>query len=112
MLADDTVVSNAGDKTSPLIIQDFKNMTNWFVSNKLTVNVSKCEAISFGCGKPDKVTILSDELPYQKACNYLGLHLDGNLKFREHIEYVTKNLNKFCGLIYRVRHMCPRKCLS
>ena len=51
-------------------------MTNWFVSNKLTVNVDKCEAISFGCGKPDKVTILRNELPYQKACKYLGLHLE------------------------------------
>ena len=86
-------------------------MTNWFVSNKLTVNVDKCEAISFGCGKPDKVTILRNKLPYQKACKYLGLHLDGSLKFREHIDYVTKKLNKFCGLIHRVRHMYPRKCL-
>ena len=111
MFADDTTVLNAGDKTSPLITQDLKNMTNWFVSNKLTVNVNKCEAICFGCGKPDKVTILSNELPYQKACKYLGLHLDGNLKFREHIDYVTKKLNKFCGLMYRVRHMYPRKCL-
>ena len=92
MFADDTTVLNAGDKTSPLITQDLKNMTNWFVSNKLTVNVDKCEAISFGCGKPDKVTILRNELSYQKACKYLGLHLDGSLKFREHIDYVTKNL--------------------
>ena len=111
MFDDDTTVLNAGDKTSPLITQDLKNMTNWFVSNKLTVNVDKCEAISFGCGKPDKVTILRNELPYQKTCKYLGLHLDGSLKFRERIDYVIKKLNKFCGLIYRVRHMYPRKCL-
>ena len=111
MFADDTTVLNAGDKISPLITQDLKNMTNLFVSNKLTVNVDKCEAISFGCGKPDKVTILRNELPHQKACKYLGLHLDGSLKFREHIDYVTKKLNQICGSIYRVRHMHPPKCL-
>ena len=111
LFADDTTVLNACDKTSPPITQDLKNMTNWFVSNKLTVNEDKCEAISFGCGKPDKNTILRNELPYQNAWKYLGLHLDGSLKFREHIDYVTKKLNKFCGLIYRVRHMYPRKCL-
>ena len=91
MFADDTIVLNAGDKTSPLITQDLKNMTNWLVSNKLTVNVSKCDALSFGCGKPDKVTTLSNELPYRKECKYLGLHLDGSLIIRDHIENVTKN---------------------
>ena len=89
--ADDTTVLNTGDKTSPFISQHLKNMTYWFVSNKLTVNVSKCEAISFECGKPDQVTILSKEFSYQMACKYLGLHLDGSLKLREHIEYVTTN---------------------
>ena len=91
IFADDTIVLNAGDKTSPLITQDLKIVTIWIVSNKLTVNVSKCEVISFGYGKSDKVTILSNELLYQRTCKYFVLHLDGSLKFREHIDYVTKN---------------------
>ena len=32
-------------------------------------------------------------------------------RFREHINYVVMKLNTFCGLIYRVRDLYPRKCL-
>ena len=65
----------------------------------------------FGSGKPDKIKIGVTELNYKASCRYLGIHLDKGLFFREHIDYVVKKLNKFCGLIYRVRHIYPRKCL-
>ena len=65
----------------------------------------------FGCGKPDNLNILSKELGNQNSCKYLGVHIDKTLKFREHIDHVVKKLNKFCGLVYRVRHLYPRKCL-
>ena len=64
----------------------------------------------FGYGKPDTIKIGVFELNY-KSCKYLGIHLDKKLLFREHIEYEEKKLNKFCGLIYRVRHFYPQKCL-
>ena len=72
MFADDTTVLHAGDETSPLITQDLKNMTKMFVSNKLTVNEDKCEEISFGCGKPDKVTMLSNEYYLIKSTTLLS----------------------------------------
>ena len=37
--------------------------------------------------------------------------MDKTLRFREHIDHVEKKLNKFCGLIYHVRHMFTQKCL-
>ena len=70
--------------------------------------------ISFGCGLPEKISILNEELSYKSSCKYLRLYLDECLRclrFREHINYVAKKLNKFCGLIYRVRDLYPRKCL-
>ena len=86
-------------------------ITDWFTASKLTVSIGKCEAISFGNGLPEKITILNKELCYKSSCKYLVLHLDGSLKFREHITYVVKKLNNFCGLIYRLRDLYPRKCL-
>ena len=44
-------------------------------------------------------------------CKYLGLYNDSKLTFREHIKYVSKKLNKFCGSTYRVRDFYPSKCL-
>ena len=65
----------------------------------------------FGHGKPVTIKIGVSELNYKPSCRYLGVHLDKKLLFREHIDYVVKKLNKFCGLIYRVRHFYPRKFL-
>ena len=65
----------------------------------------------FGCGKPNNLRVLSKELEYKNSCKYLGVHIDKNLRFREHIDHVVKKLNKFCGLIYRVGHLYRRKSL-
>ena len=63
------------------------------------------------CMLTNNLRILSKELEYKNSCKYLGVHIDKNLRFREHIDHVVKKLNKFCGLIYRVRHLYPSKCL-
>ena len=73
--------------------------------------MEKCEAISFGACKHSQVTIFDKLVPYKRSYKYLGIHLDSCFRLREHIDHVVKNLNKFCGLIYRVRHLYPTKCL-
>ena len=111
IFADDTTIINAGKRTDPLIKNDIVAVSKWFKSSKLTINTDKCEAMFFGCGKPDNLNILSNILGNQNSCKYLVVHIDKTLKFREHIDHVVKKLNKFCGLMYRVRHLYPRKCL-
>ena len=61
-------------------------MTNWFCLNKLSINTANCELINFGIGSPDQVTLL----------NYKTT-------------YVVKKLNKFCGLMQRVRNVYSTK---
>ena len=111
MFADDTTVIKAGKRVDNLIRKDVDCMFKWFCSNKLTVNIDKCESICFGLGKPEKVEIDGQQVEYKNACKYLGVYIDKNLKFRDHIDYVVKKLNIFCGLIYRVRHLYPKNCL-
>ena len=111
MFADDTTVINAGKRTDTLVREDIKTMTRWFDSNKLTINAEKCEAIHFGRGRPEAIVIKDKTLDYKSSCKYLGLQIDPRLSFKDHIDQVVKKLNKFCGLIYHVRHLYPRKCL-
>ena len=85
MFADDTTIVKSGKHTDRDLNEDLHRITDWFTASKLTVNIGKCEAISFGNGLPEKITILNEELCYKSSCKYLGLHLDGSLKFREHI---------------------------
>ena len=111
IFADDTTNINALKRTDATIKNYIVTVSKWFESNKLTINTDKCEAMFFGSGKPNNLRILSKELEYKHSCKYLGVQLDENLRFREHIDHVVKKLNKFCGLIYMGRHLYPRKCL-
>ena len=67
--------------------------------------------MNFTVGKKRDFKILNSKLPNTKCFKYLGVYIDNKLTFREHIEYITKKLNKFCGLVYKVRHLYPMKCL-
>ena len=109
MFADDTTIVKSGKNTDRKINEGLRRIIDWFTVSKLTVNISKCEAISFGCGLPEKITTLNEELSYKSSCKYFGLHPDGCLRFRKHISYVVKKLNRICGLIYRVRDLYLRK---
>ena len=41
----------------------------------------------------------------------MGLHIGGKMTIRDHIDYVVKKLNRFSGLVYKVRHLYPTKSL-
>ena len=110
MFADDTSPLKSGKKGEPLVQPDVERLSNWLISNGVTMNVGKCEIISIGTGVPQKPHILDKPVFYKKPIEYLGLHLDGSLRFREHIDYVVRKL-KFCGLIYRIREQYTRSSL-
>ena len=38
-------------------------------------------------------------------CENLGVTIDGELNFREHVSHVTKELNKVFGRMFKVRHL-------
>ena len=90
---------------------DVERVSNWFNTNKLTINYVKSEAINFGKPTKEKVKLKYNALDYNTSFKYLGIYIDKNLTFRDHVDFVVKKLNKFCGLMYRVRHFYPRRCL-
>ena len=104
MFADDTTILNSKRKSSCSIQSDMDCLLQWFCQKRLSINRDKCEAVAFGRGHLSEILILDRKVPYSNACKCLGVHVDKTLRFREHIDYVVKTLNKFCGLIYCVRH--------
>ena len=110
LFADETSVIKAGNGKDISIEEDINSLTNWFTKNKLSVNLDKYEVVPFGSGKPLEITLMSKKIPFNKSCRFLGVHIDSRLRFHEHNNHV-KNLDKFCGLIYRIRHYYNKKCL-
>ena len=54
MFADDTTIVKSGKHRDRELNEDLHRITDWFTASKLTVNIGKCEAISFGNGLPEK----------------------------------------------------------
>ena len=48
LFADDTTIVKSEMNTDRKINEDFRRITDWFTVSKLTVNIGKCEGISFG----------------------------------------------------------------
>ena len=111
LFADDTSDLKTNRKNDTGILPDVNELINWYTANKLSVNLDKCEILPFGSGQPLEIKMMNNTIPYKKSCKYLGIHLDSSLRFNHHIDYVVKKLNKFCGLIYRIRHLYDIKCL-
>ena len=57
--------------------------------NKLTNKIENCETNFFGYWEPSNILIDKAVIPVQIP----GIHIDKNLQFREHIDYVTKKIS-------------------
>ena len=75
IFADDTSLFQSGKQNLLTIRNDTNEMTNWFACNKLSINSSKCETISFGTGKPPALMKIDNIIiPDKPHCKYLGVH--------------------------------------
>ena len=45
------------------------------------------------------------------SCRYLGVIIDCELKWKEHIEYIYKKLVKYSSIFYKLRNILPSSCL-
>ena len=104
MYADDTKLSAAAEWTIEVqsrINQDLFNAGNWLVANKLSRNVAKTEHMFFGSnfrlsnlGKTVPIFLGDKQIKRVKHTKYLGVHLDENLKWEEHIDNICSKINR------------------
>ena len=62
MFADDTTVVNASNDNNSPLQMDVERVSNWFNTNKLTINYVKNEAINFGKPTKEKVKLKDNAL--------------------------------------------------
>ena len=91
LFADDTTVYNLGRYSEKEITEDIQKMRSWFDMNKLTLNVEKCESISFGRAQTVSEEAFGEKISCKRSCKYLGVLIDDKLNFKDHVNYVTKN---------------------
>ena len=57
MFADDTTIFNAKKNVSSTMQPEMDLISDWMTSNKLTINIDKCEVMCFGSGNPPPLKI-------------------------------------------------------
>ena len=118
ILADDTTLSyNANWKDiaslSEKIKSDLNNLKKWSVRNRIFINTEKTKAMLVK-GKRLKKKLVPDQPQFEVCLNgtrvdevsshkLLGVIIDTNLNFNDHIDNLCKKLSKRIGLL---RHIC------
>lgn len=114
LFADDTSIFYSHKETRTLeknINDELKNVSNWLIANKLSLNVKKSNLIIFNhsnCAY-DKINIKINNkfLEEKSSAKYLGIIIDSKLTWKPHIDYVNTKLAKGIGLLAKLRHFIP-----
>ena len=85
-------------------------LSKWFLVNRLSLSVDKMCYSIFGNQHNDSFTpnlqveINGKAIQKIECCKYLGICINNNLSWREHIDYVHKKLIKFTSIFYKIRN--------
>ncbi|GFX92699.1 RNA-directed DNA polymerase from mobile element jockey [Trichonephila clavipes] len=73
----------------------------WFSVWKIALNTSKPEAVSFSQkNPPPEITLQNQKIPCSQHTKYLGVVIDKNLTFRQHITDIRNNFKNATRKLY------------
>ena len=76
--------------------EEVDSLTQWFESNFLFINLSKCVLLHYSCKiPPNYMYLLSGaNVPSEEMVQDLGIHFDTQLKFDKHVSAILRNANQ------------------
>ena len=110
LFADDTNIFAQGKETTALFEQvnvGLNELSRWFRCNKLTLNLKKTEYVFFGGPKYREMAQVSLEIGGEtirrvEGSRFLGVWIDQELRWTNHINNVTTKISQLLGVIGRV----------
>lgn len=91
-----------------------KILSRWLILNKLTPNVNKTKLMIFTpcyVGYLPPVNFNNAILDWVDSFKYLGVIINKNLNFKDHVNFLCSKLSKVQGIIYAASPYFNRKCL-
>ena len=97
LYADDTnlFIFNQDITTLSITANEYlSHLSQWFVANKLSLNLDKTCLVTFGTQRQYKFDIKFGTVKITNVdhCKYLGVYIDRDLKWTEHINQLYKNV--------------------
>lgn len=119
MFADDTNVFSIGNN-----LQDLERSINfelgllyeWLRCNQLSLNIKKTHFMVFSpfkrkCSYVPQLSINSSKIEHVHQTKFLGVILDDQLSFKEHVRYIKGKIHKSIGIIFKARMYLNRESL-
>jgi len=112
LFADDTNLFISGKNLTETVTklnQELCKLSNWFKVNKLSLNVKKTNYIIFRnkskkIEKIPEIIIDNCKINPVTSCKFLGVIINENLSWADHIETIRKKISKNIGLIKHIKH--------
>jgi hypothetical protein len=85
-------------------------LQTWFTLNNLVVNTEKTLAMSFHTTQNNKlllphVTFAGRDIPYNTETKFLGIYINENMKWNDHIKHLSSKLNTSYYMISSLKHV-------
>ena len=115
LFADDTNViyrSQSYETLNKIINNELTLLSAWFNENKLALNVSKTKFMIFHFRNqkpPDEFKVFLDgiELENVKSTKFLGVMINENLSWNDHMGYIANKLSRINGVLARPKRLLP-----
>jgi ribonuclease P/MRP protein subunit RPP40 len=107
MFADDSnLFSGGNDLTQPAksVNDEIPQLITWLRANRLFLNISKTHFMIFGPKKknlPKEIDMIIDgkKIDHVKSTKFLGIILDTNITWKDHIMHLTKKIARSVGIL-------------
>lgn len=101
--------------TSTIINEELEKTNKWFLANKLSLNIKKTKFIIFhkrGSSTFDlSLEINRVKIERVKTMKFLGLTINENLNWEEHIKNITIKISRAIGVMNRLKSYLPTNIL-
>ncbi len=107
--ADDNTIWITGTNIQAITAEleaDTKTLNNWFINNSMILNGDKCEFTIFeskpSSSKPAEIKINQCQIKEVKNVKLLGITIDSQLKFDNHIKRICREAGKKINALARI----------
>ena len=115
LFADDTCLILSHSSVAKLeknTNQDLANVSRWAITNQLTINPTKSHLLIvspyLNKSTPNAfITLDSSILKVEKSIKYLGINVDYQLLFGDHIKQLQTIVSRAVGIMTKIRHFIP-----
>ena len=96
------------------INEDLVNITEWFNSNMLTLNVKKSNFLLIGSSRrlkscqQIKLVVQGKQIKQSNTTKYLGVIINENMTWSDHVKALSSKVNQRIGILKQVRHILPQ----